>query len=103
MEFHSGIDIGVPEGTSVHATASGVVEYAGDQRSGYGNVVYINHPGGFITIYGHNSRLLVTPGQSVKAGDVIALSGNTGYSSGPHVHYEIRYQSQVVDPAPFMQ
>jgi murein DD-endopeptidase MepM/ murein hydrolase activator NlpD len=102
MEFHTGIDIGVPEGTPVHATADGVVEYAGDQRSGYGRVIFINHPGGFVTVYGHNSRFLVVPGQLVRAGDVIALSGNTGYSTGPHVHYEIRYQGQVVDPAPFM-
>lgn len=100
-EFHTGLDIGVIEGTQVRATASGVVEYAGEQRSGYGKVVYIEHPGGFVTIYGHNSRLLVVPGQAVQAGDVIALSGNTGYSTGPHVHYEIRYKSQVVDPAPF--
>lgn len=102
MEFHTGIDIGVPEGTLVRATADGVVEYAGDQRSGYGMVVFINHPGGFVTVYGHNSRFLVVPGQIVRAGDVIALSGNTGYSTGPHVHYEVRYQGQVIDPAPFM-
>ena len=102
MEFHTGIDIGVPEGFEVHATADGVVEYAGDGRGGYGQVVYINHPGGFITIYGHNSRLLVKAGQTVKAGDTIALSGNTGYSTGPHVHYEIRYQSRLCDPAPFL-
>ena len=102
MEFHTGIDIAVPEGTPVRATADGVVEYAGDGRGGYGNVVYIDHPGGFITIYGHNSRLLVRAGQSVKAGDIIALSGNTGYSTGPHVHYEIRYGTRLVDPAPFM-
>lgn len=102
QEFHTGIDIAVPEGTEVRATARGVVEYAGDQRNGYGIVVYINHPGGFITLYGHNSRLLVVPGQEVQAGQVIALSGNTGYSTGPHVHYEIRYQNRVIDPLPFM-
>jgi murein DD-endopeptidase MepM/ murein hydrolase activator NlpD len=102
MEFHTGIDIGVLEGTEVHATADGVVEYAGDQRGGYGMVIFINHAGGFTTIYGHNSRFLVKPGQTVKAGDLIALSGNTGYSTGPHVHYEIRYNGQAVDPAPFM-
>ncbi len=102
MEFHSGIDIAVPEGTEVHATAGGVVEYAGDGRGGYGNVVYINHPGGFITIYGHNSRLLVKAGQTVTAGQTIALAGSTGYSTGPHVHYEVRYGSRLCDPAPFL-
>jgi murein DD-endopeptidase MepM/ murein hydrolase activator NlpD/tetratricopeptide (TPR) repeat protein len=103
MEFHTGIDIGVREGTEVHATAGGVVEYAGDQRSGYGRVIFINHPGGFVTVYAHNSRLLVTAGQTVQAGQLIALSGNTGYSTGPHVHYEVRYQGRVIDPAPFMR
>jgi len=102
MEFHTGIDIGVNEGSEVRATARGVVEYAGDQRSGYGRVIFINHPGGFVTVYAHNSRLLVVPGQEVQAGELISLSGNTGYSTGPHVHYEVRYQSRVVDPAPFM-
>lgn len=102
MEFHTGIDIGVAEGSQVRATSDGVVEYAGNDRGGYGNVVFINHAGGFVTIYGHNSRFLVKAGQTVKAGDIIALSGTTGYSTGPHVHYEIRYQGQIVDPAPFM-
>ncbi|HEX2912060.1 MAG TPA: peptidoglycan DD-metalloendopeptidase family protein [Chloroflexia bacterium] len=102
-EFHTGIDIAVPEGTPVHATADGVVEYAGDGRGGYGNVVFIDHAGGYTTIYGHNSRLLVKPGQVVHTGDVIALSGSTGYSTGPHVHYEIRYNGQAIDPWPFMQ
>jgi murein DD-endopeptidase MepM/ murein hydrolase activator NlpD len=103
MEFHTGIDIGVREGTEVHATAGGVVEYAGDQRSGYGRVIFINHPGGFVTVYAHNSRLLVAAGQTVQAGQLIALSGNTGYSTGPHLHYEVRYQGRVIDPAPFMR
>ena len=102
MEFHTGIDIGVPEGYEVRATADGVIEYAGDGRGGYGEVVYINHPGGFMTIYGHNSRLLVKAGQMVKAGDIIALSGSTGYSTGPHVHYEVRYQSRLCNPAAFL-
>jgi len=102
MEFHTGIDIGVNEGSEVRATAAGVVEAAGDS-GGYGKAVFIRHPGGFMTVYGHNSRLLVVAGQSVKAGELISLSGNTGYSTGPHVHYEVRYQNRVMDPAPFMK
>ena len=102
-EFHTGIDIGVGEGTQVQATADGVIEYAGDSGGGYGRVVFIKHAGGFTTVYAHNSRILVVPGQFVTAGTIIALSGNTGYSTGPHVHYEVRYQNQVINPAPFMR
>jgi murein DD-endopeptidase MepM/ murein hydrolase activator NlpD len=103
LEFHAGIDIGVPEGTFVRATADGIVEYASDGRGGYGSVIFITHPSGYTTIYGHNSRLLVLAGQTVRAGDVIALSGNTGYSTGPHLHYEIRRNGQPIDPKPFLE
>lgn len=101
MEYHTGIDLAVPEGTEVHATADGVVEYAGD-GGGYGRVIFIRHAGGFTTVYGHNSRLLVQAGQTVKAGETIALSGSTGYSTGPHIHYEVRYQGKIANPALFM-
>lgn len=101
-EFHTGIDVGVGIGTEVRATASGVVQFAGDDHNGYGLVIFITHPGGFTTVYAHNSALLVAAGQEVHAGDIIARSGNTGYSTGPHVHYEVRYQGRVIDPAPFM-
>ena len=95
------MDIAVPEGTDVHATADGVVVYAGN-GGGYGRVVYIQHPGGFMTVYGHNSKLLVEAGQTVKAGQTIALSGSTGYSTGPHVHYEVRYDGKIANPAYFL-
>jgi murein DD-endopeptidase MepM/ murein hydrolase activator NlpD len=101
MEYHTGIDIAVPAGTEVRATADGVVEYAGN-GGGYGRVVFISHAGGFTTVYGHNSRLLVQAGQSVKVGEIIALSGSTGYSTGPHVHYEVRYEGKIANPALFM-
>ncbi|OFI07502.1 murein DD-endopeptidase MepM [Clostridium acetireducens DSM 10703] len=87
-KFHSGIDIGVPSGTLIYAVADGVVTYSGNM-SGYGNVVMINH-GDFISLYAHNSSLCVREGQNVKKGDVISYSGNTGMSTGPHLHFEIR-------------
>ncbi|OJV91223.1 MAG: hypothetical protein BGO39_26585 [Chloroflexi bacterium 54-19] len=100
-EYHTGFDIAVPEGTEVHVTADGVVVYAGN-GGGYGRVVYIQHADGFMTVYGHNSKLLVEVGQTVKAGQTIALSGSTGYSTGPHVHYEVRYNGKIADPAYFL-
>ncbi len=101
-EYHTGLDIAVIVGTEVHATADGVVLYAGN-GGGYGLVVFIQHAGGFVTVYGHNSRLLVETGQTVKAGQTISLSGSTGYSTGPHVHYEVRYQGKIANPAFFLK
>ena len=100
-EFHTGLDIAVPEGTEVHATADGVVVYAGN-GGGYGRVVFIQHADGFMTVYGHNSKLLVEQGQTVKAGQTISLSGSTGYSTGPHVHYEVRFNGKIANPAYFL-
>ncbi len=94
---HPGIDIGVPIGTSVSATSGGTVITAGWQ-SGYGNVVYIQHPGGLVSRYGHLSRILVKTGQSVSQGQKIALSGNTGNSTGPHLHFEMRMNGVAVNP-----
>lgn len=97
MKFHSGIDIGVPMGTPIHALTDGIVEYAG-VMSGYGNVVMINH-GNIISLYAHNSSLLVSVGQAVKGGQLISYSGNTGLSSGPHLHFEIRDSNgNPIDP-----
>ncbi|MDF2880657.1 MAG: peptidase [Clostridiaceae bacterium] len=97
MKFHSGIDIGVPMGTPIHALTDGVVEYAG-VMSGYGNVVMINH-GNIISLYAHNSSLAVSVGQAVKGGQLISYSGNTGLSSGPHLHFEIRDSNgNPIDP-----
>ncbi|MDK9719210.1 MAG: M23 family metallopeptidase [Trichlorobacter sp.] len=87
LRHHNGIDIAVPTGTSVHAVASGVVVYAG-LRSGYGWTVLIEHDNGMVTLYGHNSKLNVQQSQAVKKGEVIALAGSTGRSTGPHVHFE---------------
>jgi hypothetical protein len=100
-EFHSGLDIGVWYFTPVKATKDGVVIYAG-WLGGYGNLVEIAHEQGYTTLYGHNHSLKVSAGQRVKAGDVIALSGQTGYASGPHIHYEVRLYGKPLDPLRFL-
>lgn len=87
--FHRGLDIAVPVGTPVHPTQTGTVVFAGDYK-GYGKLVAVEHGRGYVTLYGHNSELRVVPGQKVDTGSVLALSGNSGHSTGPHVHYEIR-------------
>lgn len=89
MLFHRGIDISVPSGTPVYPTQDGYVFYAGPYGA-YGTAVAIAHGSGYLTLYGHNSKALVQPGQWVDTKTVIALSGNTGRSTGPHVHYEVR-------------
>ena len=94
---HCGIDLAVPTGTSVKAAADGNVIQSG-WNGGYGISVYIQHDDGSITRYGHMSETLVSVGQRVSQGDLIGLSGSTGDSTGPHVHFEIRIDDQAVDP-----
>ena len=94
---HTGIDYGAPHGTPIHATAGGTVEFAG-RRGGYGKLVIVRHPNGFMTYYGHCSRLLVKKGMSVKQGQAIAKVGRTGQATGPHVHYETRINGKPVNP-----
>jgi murein DD-endopeptidase MepM/ murein hydrolase activator NlpD len=101
LEFHKGIDIPVWYGTEVLATSDGSVTKAGWQP-GYGWTIELEHEMGFGTIYGHSSQLLVSEGEEVKAGDVIALSGNSGRSTGPHLHYEIRLNGTSVDPFKYL-
>ena len=101
LEFHKGIDIQVWYGTEVFATKDGVVTKAGWQP-GYGWTVELEHEMGFSTIYGHNSQLLVSEGDKINAGDVVALSGNSGRSTGPHLHYEIRLNDTPVDPLKYL-
>lgn len=98
---HKGVDIAVPTGTSVRASSGGTVTKAG-WGSGYGYVVYIDHEDGKQTRYGHLSRVLVSVGQKVKQGDRIALSGNTGVSTGPHLHFEMRINGTPVDPMKYV-
>jgi murein DD-endopeptidase MepM/ murein hydrolase activator NlpD len=97
--MHKGIDFGVPIGTPVMAAGAGVVEEA-HWKGGYGNFVLINHGNGYETAYGHLSRYApgIHPGTHVHQGQVVALSGSTGESTGPHLHYEIRIQKQQVNP-----
>lgn len=95
--IHTGIDIAVPSGTPVKASRAGTVTAAG-WMDGYGYAVIIDHGDGYSTLYGHNSKLLVSAGEHVTAGQVIARSGSTGHSTGPHVHFEIRRSGKAINP-----
>lgn len=101
-EVHPGLDLAVPEGSSVRSSGGGVVERAGTDSS-YGLFVLLQHPGGYQTMYGHLSRLLVSAGDSVAAGQVIALTGNTGRSTAPHLHFEVRLNGRSIDPTKVMR
>lgn len=98
--YHSGIDIGVDYGTAVPAVDSGTVTYSGWAK-GYGYFVMIDHGDGIVSCYGHNQDLLVQEGDKVSKGDVISLSGSTGYSTGPHLHFEVRQDGEPIDPTSF--
>lgn len=100
--FHAGIDLAVPVGTRVRAAQPGIVVFAG-YNGAYGKVVKLDHQHGYSTLYAHNSRLLVHVGQRVKAGHVICLSGNTGRSTGPHLHFEVHKDGWPVNPLPYLQ
>jgi len=102
--FHYGIDLGLPCGKPFYSAHAGTVTYAGP-ANGYGNVIYIDHGNGIETVYGHSSKLLVVTAQKVKAGDLIALIGNTGDVmgiTGCHLHYEVRINGEHTDPMKFM-
>ncbi|WP_283694314.1 phage tail spike protein [Clostridium perfringens] len=100
---HSGTDFGVPEGTPVRASKSGTVIKRRELTTSYGKYLFIDHGGGLVTIYAHNSELLVNEGDTVKAGQVIAKSGTTGNSTGPHCHWELRVNGTPVDVAPSLR
>jgi murein DD-endopeptidase MepM/ murein hydrolase activator NlpD len=87
---HEGIDLAAPNGTPVFAAADGTVAYAGNGIRGYGNIVVLRHGNGLMTVYAHNSVVLASRGQSVRAGDRIALVGQSGRATGPHLHFEVR-------------
>lgn len=99
--YHKGVDWAVPRGTAVYASSGGTVTKAG-WGSGYGYVVYIRHPDGRETRYAHLNKVLVSAGQSVKQGQKIALSGNTGRSTGPHLHFELRINGTAVNPLKYL-
>jgi murein DD-endopeptidase MepM/ murein hydrolase activator NlpD len=96
-ETHPGIDIAVPTGTPIRAAGGGVISQTGEDPE-YGLFVMLEHPDGYQSLYGHASRLLVSVADTVSAGQVIALSGSTGRSTGPHLHFEIRVGGRAVDP-----
>ena len=98
---HPGVDFATKIGTEVKATADGRVVFAGWDDI-YGNLVGIDHQNGYVTYYGHNSKILVNVGDTIRRDEVIALSGNTGRSSAPHLHYEIRKDDVPVDPKDFL-
>jgi murein DD-endopeptidase MepM/ murein hydrolase activator NlpD len=101
-QFHAGIDVSVPPGTPVQAAQEGTVAFAG-YNGAYGKVVKLEHPHGFSTLYAHNSRLLVYVGQTIAAGQVICLSGSSGRSTGPHLHFEVHKDGWPVDPLPYLE
>ena len=99
--YHSGLDIAADYGDTVVAADDGVVAFAG-WLGGYGNAVIIEHGNGISTLYGHNSQLIVSEGQSVRKGQPISYIGSTGYSTGPHLHFEVRINGQETDPLAYL-
>jgi len=100
-EFHGGIDIGAERGTLIRAPASGTVAFAGTQAE-YGITVILDHGQDIRTVYGHLSKLHVKAGQTVERGTLIGLTGNTGRSTGPHLHYEVLVKGQPVNPRAYL-
>ena len=99
---NDGINLAVPEGTPVKAAEDGVVAYSGNELKGYGNLVLIRHANGYVTAYAHASELLVKRGDTIKRGQVIAKSGQSGEVGSPQLHFEIRKGSSPVDPLQFL-
>ncbi|HNX50834.1 MAG TPA: M23 family metallopeptidase, partial [Thermoanaerobaculaceae bacterium] len=95
---HLGIDIAAGSGAPIYAADGGVVVYAGWINGGYGNMIMIDHGNGYHTVYGHLSSVNVRCGQSVYGGNLIGYAGSTGYSTGPHLHFEIRYFGAFINP-----
>jgi murein DD-endopeptidase MepM/ murein hydrolase activator NlpD len=104
MALHGGIDFGAPRGTPVYATADGVVEWAAQhESSGMGKMIRLLHNYGFSSVYGHLDQIEVKSGNYVRRGELIGYSGNTGASTGPHLHYEVRHLNRRLDPATFLR
>jgi murein DD-endopeptidase MepM/ murein hydrolase activator NlpD len=101
QEFHRGLDISANRGTAVQAPATGIVYFAGNGGE-YGTTVILDHGNNLRSLYGHLQEIRVKPGERVERGQVIALTGNTGRTSGPHLHYEIQVRGQAVDPRQFL-
>ncbi len=99
--MHKGIDFAAPIGTPIHAPGDGTVLSACNSKNGYGNEVIIDHGFGYKTVYGHLYKILVKKGEKVKRGEVIGEIGSTGLSTGPHLHYEVRFHNKPINPAGF--
>ena len=102
VNYHTGLDMGVVEGTEVSAIMSGKVLIANTGNTGYGNYIVINHGSGYVSVYAHLSKIMITEGSNVNKGDVIGKSGNTGNSTGPHLHLEIIENGLLVDPEKYL-
>lgn len=100
-KYHSGMDIAVDYGTPIHAADSGTIVYSG-WLGGYGNCIMIDHGGGLVTLYGHNQSLNVSEGQYVNKGTVVAYAGSTGWSTGPHCHFEVRLHGELTEPLNYL-
>jgi murein DD-endopeptidase MepM/ murein hydrolase activator NlpD len=100
-EFHKGVDFAGKAGSEVLSVGDGIVSWVGE-RTGYGNLVEITHGNGYVTRYGHNKKLLVAVGDTVKKGQQIAVLGSTGRSTGPHVHLEVVHNDQQVNPSKYI-
>ncbi len=101
-KLHTGIDIGAPTGAAILAASDGTVIFA-DSLGGYGKAMMVDHGGGIVTLYAHNSSFVASVGKKVKRGDVIAKAGSTGNSTGPHLHFEVRKNGAYVDPLPWLK
>lgn len=97
-QFHEGIDLRAKSGTKVYSAQAGKVIYSSSKIRGYGKMIVIRHRDGISTVYAHNSRLYVQTGQKVKKGQLIAMSGSTGRTTGPHLHFEVRNGTEAIDP-----
>ncbi len=103
QRIHQGIDIPAPKGTPVHATASGGCVVSGRNRGGYGEVIVLEHDGGYQTLYAHLSRRVVRVGQRVERGEIVGHVGSTGRATGNHLHYEVRRNAKACNPVPFLR
>ena len=101
QSFHTGVDIGAASGTNIVAAAAGKV-IVSTYNNAYGNYVVVDHGGGMSTLYGHMSKRLVNVGDTVAAGSVLGLVGSTGYSTGPHLHFEVRLNGKHTSPNPYL-
>jgi len=99
---HRGLDLVAQRGVSVHAAADGIVAYSDNGVCGYGNVILVVHPNGWVTLYAHNDRNTVQAGYRVRRGERIALAGATGHARGPHLHFELHERGRAIDPLPFI-